>query len=105
MKKCLIAITALAAMSANASMFDSNEYRFKGDTYFAGFCKAVLMDDVKMLKHQLRSQVGKVAGSTDGVKRAVTSVNGVQCDGKDLITFSKEREANSVLAYLDVTSF
>ena len=50
MKKVFIAIIALATFTANAHLKSDETYRFAGDREFSGFCKAVVTDDVKMLK-------------------------------------------------------
>jgi len=98
--KMLVATAVFAvAVNANASALQK-EVRFVGETQFAGFCKAVLLDDVKILRSNLARNVGRIGASQREVLRLVTSENGLTCNGVDLIKFSVEREANTVYEYL-----
>jgi len=100
MKKILLVSLALSAFAAKAHTESDSSYRFAGDHEYARFCKAVVTDDVKMLKRSITGKVGLVAGSRKNVLRKLLSEDGLKCNGSDLIKFSKEREAFKVNAYL-----
>ena len=100
MKKILIVTLALSAFTASAHMKSEDVYRFAGDREYSGFCKAVVTDDVKMLKRSVTDKVGLVAGSRKDVLRKLLSIDGMRCNGIDLVEFSKQREASEVYAYL-----
>jgi hypothetical protein len=100
MKKVLIATLALAAFTASAHMKPEQAYRFAGDQEYAAFCKAVVSDDVKMLKRKISAKVGLLAASRKEVLRKLLSSDGMKCNGSDLLEFSKQREASEVLSYL-----
>ncbi|WP_100643156.1 DUF3718 domain-containing protein [Alteromonas facilis] len=74
--------------------------RFIGDVRYAGFCKAVIEDNVTSIKRHARLNVGEVAPSRQEVLRAVSADNGVTCNGKTLIEFSLEKNATEVYSFL-----
>lgn len=100
MKKVLVGILAISACTANAHMKSEDTYRFSGDREYSGFCKAVVTNDLDMFKRSVRSKVGNVASNRKDVLRKLLSVNGMQCNGIDLIKFAKQREASEVYVYL-----
>lgn len=101
MKKVLLtSLFTLTAFTASAGMESSSKVRFSGDVEYSNFCKAVVNDDLDMLKRSVRSKVGFVAFSSKDVMRKVVSVDGVKCNGVDLIKFSEQRKASQVSAYL-----
>jgi hypothetical protein len=101
MKKLLILATLISAsFAASAHNVSKAEVKFAGDRDFSGFCKAVLEDDVSMLKRNVRAKIGLVAPSSDEVLKRLIAEDGMQCNGADLVTFSIERDASSVHAYL-----
>ena len=71
-----------------------------GDTQFAGFCKAIVLDDVKVLRSSLSRNVGRIGASQREVLRLVTSEDGLTCNGISLIDFAVERDASAVREYL-----
>jgi hypothetical protein len=100
MKKILIATLAMSAFTASAHMESESAYRFAGDRGYSSFCKAVVTDDLKMLKRSITNKVGLVAGNRKDVLRKILADDGMTCNGIDLIEFSKQREASEVNAYL-----
>ena len=99
MKKILICTLALAAFAANAKMESAKSFKFAGDKRYEDFCKAVVTDDVELLKRSIRSKVGEVASSSKDVLRKLISVDGMKCNDIDLVEFSKQREAQEVHAF------
>ena len=100
MKILMLTLMACVAVNAQAGLKADSEFRFIGDTHYSNFCKAVLMDDVSLLKRSLTQKVGELASSRRSVLRMILSESGMRCDGADLIEFSKQREATEVYAYL-----
>ncbi|MBT0585480.1 DUF3718 domain-containing protein [Alteromonas oceanisediminis] len=105
LRKSVTIVTLGAALLSSVSAFANNasetrDIRFVGDTQYAGFCQAIVQDDVIKLRKQASRKVGRLAGSQRGVLRAVTSEQGVTCNGKTLIEFSQDKQAEDVHAYL-----
>ncbi len=103
MMKLLKTLAATAALSFafNAvAAGPQKDVRFVGDTQFAGFCKAIVLDDVKVLRSSLSRNVGRIGASQREVLRLVTSEDGLTCNGISLIDFAVERDAMAVREYL-----
>lgn len=100
MKKVLVGILAISAFTASAHMKSEDSYRFAGDREYSGFCKAVVTNDVDMLKRSIGRKVGNLAPNRKEVLRKLLSVDGMKCNGIDLIKFAKQREASEVYVYL-----
>lgn len=100
MKLTVLVLSALSAFAANAHLNKEPNYQFAGDRDYAGFCKAIVTNDVNLLKRSVRNKVGLVAPSSQDVLRILISENGIKCNGIDMIEFSRQREANEVYAYL-----
>lgn len=96
-----LAVTAVMAcsVSANAAA-PQKEVRFVGETQFAGFCKAIINDDIRVLRSNLSRNVGRIGASQREVLRLVTSEEGLTCNGSSLIEFSVERDADSIYEFL-----
>jgi hypothetical protein len=100
MKKLIFGVFALSAFTAHAGMKSAANYKFAGEIAYADFCKAVVTDDLSLLKRSIRSKVGEVAHSSKDVLRKLVAVDGMKCNNTDLLEFSKQREAKDVQAYL-----
>jgi hypothetical protein len=100
MKKRLIAATLFYALGASAETKPMYDIKFSGDLEYSGFCKAVLSNDVNLLKRHIRSKVGVIATNEKGVLERLVKQNGMRCNGADLISFSIQRQAPEVQAYL-----
>lgn len=96
-----IAATAALVFAVNANAAEStNDVKFVGDLEFSGFCKAVVMNDVRVLRSNVSRNVGRIAGSQREVLRIVTAEDGLTCNGISLIQFAEKREANKVREFL-----
>lgn len=91
---------ALCALNASAKLGSSDKVRYAGDLEYSSFCKAVVKDDVSMLKRSIRNKIGVVATSKQGVLEKLTAAGGMECNGTDLVSFSEQREASEVYKYL-----
>lgn len=101
LRNTLTAILGATLVSASAfAATPDKEYRFVGDTQFSSFCKAIVMDDVKVMRTSLARGVGRIGASQRDVLRLVTAEDGLTCNGSSLIEFSLQRNAASVHRYL-----
>ena len=98
-KAIAVSATLLSVCSANAAA-PQKDVRFVGETQFAGFCKAIINDDIKVLRSSLSRNVGRIGASQREVLRLVTSEEGLTCNGSSLIECSVERHADAVHEYL-----
>lgn len=99
MNKILVLLITATAFTTNAAM-EASKVRFTGDPQYANFCKAVVEDDLRLLKRSIMSKVGLVATSSQGVMRKLISVDGVKCNDLDLVKFAEQRKASHIQAYL-----
>ncbi|MFT2089648.1 hypothetical protein [Paraglaciecola sp. 2405UD69-4] len=100
MKKIIALSLVFAALGANAKMGDSENIKYVGDLSYQDLCEAVVKDDVAMFERSITSRIGVVAGSSKRVLKRLTAANGMRCNGVDLVSFSKEREATNVYSFL-----
>jgi hypothetical protein len=103
MKKLIALSMALCALNASAKLGSPEKVKYAGDLAYKNFCKAVVKDDVNMLKRSVRSKVGLVADSKRAVLKILTAADGLECNGVDLISFSEQRKASKVYQYLSNT--
>lgn len=104
-KTTLVAIAASASFIGSVSADSvSSGVRYIGDTQYAGFCNAVVKDDIRLLRVSVARNVGLVGASQREVLRTISAEDGVTCNGVSLIEFSKQRKADSVYQYLSVRS-
>lgn len=103
-----IKLLATASLFANLSAMASidadilgQKYRFEGDVKYAAYCKAILNDDLSLLKRSIRREVGDLASNERSVVRILLSDYGVKCDGENLVEFSIQRDAPAVYAYFN----
>ncbi|MEO9944306.1 MAG: hypothetical protein ABJH28_17270 [Paraglaciecola sp.] len=100
MKKIIALSLVFAALGANAKMGSDEKVKYVGDLNYQDLCEAVVKDDVAMLERSLTSRIGVIAGSSKRVLKRLTAANGMRCNGVDLVSFSKEREATNVYSFL-----
>lgn len=103
MKGLLVAL-AITSISAIAHEPYDKRLVFVGNTSFASFCKAAIRDDVMLMRRSFSKKVGVVATSKSGVYELLLSKENLSCNGKDIVEFSKERNAEAVLGYLNSVS-
>lgn len=101
MKTLILATLAMASASTMANDVKPSRYKLVGDMDYSSFCKAVLQDDVALLKTSLIRKVGVVASSRKDVLRKILSPqDGMTCAGSNLMDFAKTRQADDVYAFL-----
>ncbi len=99
-KSIMLALGLATVSVSTLAAAPGKDVRFVGDTQFSGFCKAVVMDDVRVLRANLSRNVGRIGASQREVLRLVTADNGLTCNGETLIDFSMQRGAGDVYEYL-----
>tara|TARA_B100002049_G_scaffold211120_1_gene173947 strand:+ start:170 stop:493 length:324 start_codon:yes stop_codon:yes gene_type:complete len=100
LNKTLLATSALLVLGQAVAADNQPVVKYKGDTSFSGFCKAVVKDDVRILRSSIQRSVGNVAASDREVIRRITAKNGLTCNGSNLIEFSEKRNAKQVKSFL-----
>jgi hypothetical protein len=100
MKKLIALSMALCALNVSAKLGSPHKVKYAGDLEYSNFCDAVVKDDVNMLKRNVRKKVGVVASSSQAVLKKLTAVDGMECNGVDLLSFSEQRKASQVHKYL-----
>jgi hypothetical protein len=100
MKKLIAVSILFASLNATAKMGSTENVKYAGDLNFKSFCEAVVKDDLNMLKRQLRNKIGIVSSNHIVVLDNLLGSEGMQCNGLDLVAFSKQRDASKVLSYL-----
>lgn len=88
------------ATNASAKMLEGERFAFKGDLEYSGFCKAIVNDNLPLLKRNMSRKVGELGSSRKDVLSRLVAQDGMTCNGVDLIKFSRERKALEVYAYL-----
>ena len=61
--KTIIAATALSIACSASAATSEKEVRFVGETEFAGFCKAIINDDIKTFRSNISRNVGRIGDS------------------------------------------
>lgn len=103
MKKLVLA-TLFSVSFASFTNAAEKEVKFVGDLAYAGFCKAVVNDNVGMFKRSVRQFVGPLGGTKQDVLERVLRNDNVQCSGKGIAQFAEQRDAKNVVAYLNRTA-
>ena len=98
--KTLLVIALLAVAGTSEAAMKTSPSKYTGDTAYSGFCKAVVNDDLALLKRNIVQKIGVISDSRKGVMRKLLSETGMTCNGMDLIRFSMQRDASEVYAYL-----
>lgn len=101
MKRLFIAALATLSLGAAAHQPYDKKLVFVGNTSFASFCKAAIKDDVTLMRRSFSNKVGVIATNKTGVYELLLSEENLSCNGKGIIEFSKERNAEQVLSFLD----
>jgi hypothetical protein len=100
MKKLIAVSILFASLNASAKMGPTENVKYAGDLDYKNFCEAVIKDDLNMLKRNVHNKVGIVSSNHIIVLDRLLGSEGMQCNGLDLIAFSKQRDASKVLSYL-----
>ena len=103
MKKLLLSVvvaTACFSLNANATMQGAKQFKFEGVTELAGFCEAIVTDNVDLFKKSVEQQTGILAKTERQTLDAVLQTKTVSCSNQNLVSFSQQRKATNVLAFI-----
>jgi hypothetical protein len=100
MKKLIAVSILFASLNSSAKMGSTENIKYAGDLDYKNFCEAVVKDDLNMLKINVYSKVGIVSSNHIIVLDKLLGSEGMQCNGLDLVAFSKQRGASKILTYL-----
>ncbi|MFQ3219347.1 MAG: hypothetical protein ACI8R9_001643 [Paraglaciecola sp.] len=104
MKKLLLSVvvaTACFSLSANATMQGAKQFKFVGDTQYAGFCEAVITDNVDLFKKSLAQHKRILSGNKSGLSDTVWAAKKISCSEQNLVSFSQQRNATNILAFIE----
>lgn len=103
MKKLLLSVvvaTACLSVNATAAMQGTKQFKFVGDTEFAGFCEAIVMNDLELFKKNIAKQAAVMGISRRQTLNAVMDPRTVTCADSGLLSFAQQRNATEVLALI-----
>ncbi|WP_026375004.1 hypothetical protein [Aestuariibacter salexigens] len=103
MKKYSCLVAALLSFNIMAETSIDTDVKYVGDLEYARFCKAIVTNDMRLLKTSLSRKVGVLAPTRDDVLHVLLDKK-MTCNGADLIEFSKRRNATDILAYITARS-
>jgi hypothetical protein len=89
--------------SSDSETAQQDKYVFVGDRSYAGFCKAALTDNVDLFKRSVRSKVGVISSSTQGVLDIVLDEKSMQCSGMGLVEFTEKRKAKLLTEFINLS--
>ncbi|MDF2180108.1 DUF3718 domain-containing protein [Aliiglaciecola sp. CAU 1673] len=89
-----------AAISTMTFASEEKPIQYIGDLSFADFCQAVVEDDVLLLRRALSRMVGNIGLTESHVLKRIVAEPSVECNGLNLIEFSKKRGATDVYAFI-----
>jgi len=101
MKINLIASTlTLTAVALVTSTAQANEVEYRGDPRATAICKAIVEDNPKALKTELR----KAARDDRNLRFTATTTKSFQCNGQTLDKFAADTGAGKTMAWLENSS-
>ena len=101
MKKLVLATLVSLSVSSFANAGMQKNVVYVGDLDYAGFCKAVVNDNVGMFKRSIRRFVGPLGGSRQDVLKRVLKDDNVQCSGTGITKFAEQRNATQVVEFIN----
>jgi hypothetical protein len=102
MKKLLLTTICAATLSLNASasLKSANNFKFVGDTQYAGFCEAAATNDLDLFKKNVKQHGFRLSASKDKMIALLASGDHFQCANQNLVEFSESRGSQDVVDYL-----
>jgi hypothetical protein len=103
MKKLLLSTAICAAtisFNASASLKSANNFKFVGDTQYAGLCQAAATNDLGLFKQNVRRHAFHLTASRNKMLTLLVNGDKFQCAGQDLVAFSESRGSQDVADYL-----
>jgi hypothetical protein len=102
MKKLLLsAICATTlSLSVNASLKSANNFKFVGDTQYAGLCQAAATNDLGLFKKNVRQHAFHLHATKSKMITLLANGQHFQCAGQNLVAFSESRGSQDIADYL-----
>jgi hypothetical protein len=103
MKKLLLSAVICAttlSLNVNASLKSSANFKFVGDTEYAGLCEAAATNDLGLFKDNVKQHGFRLNASKSKMLRLLTSNDNFQCAGQDLVSFSVSRGSEDIADFL-----
>ena len=106
MKNVLLAsvFVSVFSASAQATINAEKKVKFVGDMAYAGFCQAIVDDNVSLFKRSIRRFVGPLGGTREEVLEKVLENDNVKCAGEGIAKFAQERNATQVSGFISNVS-
>jgi len=102
MKKLLLSTVCAATLSLNASasLKSANNFKFVGDTQYAGLCEAAATNDLALFKKNVKQHGFLLSASKSKMLTLLANENNFQCDEQGLVEFSESRGSQDIADYL-----
>lgn len=103
MKKLLLSTVICAAtlsFNVNAALKSANNFKFVGDTEYAGLCQAAATNDLSLLKKNVKQHGFRLNTSRSKMLMLLTNGDSFQCAGQNLVEFSASRGSQDVTNFL-----
>ncbi|UAA39009.1 hypothetical protein KIH87_01160 [Paraneptunicella aestuarii] len=100
MSAVLLAVASVSSFASFADEAGDSRLVFVGDTEFSSFCRAAVKDDVSMMRRSFTNKVGVIARDKRDVYEILLSEDNLACNGMGIIEFSKQRNSEQVVSYL-----
>ena len=103
MKKLLLSTAICAAtvsFNTSASLKSANNFKFVGDTQYAGFCQAAATNDLGLFKMNAKQHAFRLSASKSKMLTLLANAEHFQCDSQSLVEFSESRGSQDIADYL-----
>jgi len=103
MKKLLLSTVVCAttlSFNTSASLKNVNNFKFVGDTQYAGLCQAAATNDLGLFKKNANQHAFRLNASKSKMITLLANGEHFQCAGQNLVAFSESRGSQDVADYL-----
>jgi hypothetical protein len=102
MKKLLLSAvcTVTLSLNVNASLKSASNFKFVGDTEYAGLCQAAATNDLEMFKKNVKQHGFRLSASKGKMLSLLASADNFQCAGQGLVEFSESRGSQNIADFL-----
>ncbi|MFT5838348.1 MAG: hypothetical protein ACI9UT_000840, partial [Flavobacteriales bacterium] len=94
-----ICVTALS-FNTSASLKSVNNFKFVGDTQYAGLCQAAATNDLGLFKKNAKQHAFRLSASKSKMITLLANAEYFQCDSQSLVEFSESRGSQDIADYL-----
>jgi hypothetical protein len=107
MKTLLLSTVICAAtlsFNTSASLKSASNFKFVGDTQYAGLCEAAATNDLGLFKKNVRKHASHLTASKSKLIMLLANGEHFQCAGQDLVAFSESRGSQSIADFLTASN-